>query len=315
MTIMRDKTIVITGGAGFIGSNLVRKLCSTNRVIVIDDLSTGNINNIQDHIDSHEIEFIQGSITDLELLQKTFRNADYVFHEAAIPSVPRSVKNPITSNLVNADGTLNVLMAAKDNHVEKVIFASSSSVYGDTPSLPKKETMKPRPLSPYAVSKLTAEYYCQVFTLIYHLPTVSLRYFNVFGPHQDPLSEYAAVIPRFITRVLKDESPVVYGDGTQTRDFTYVDDVASANILAAENESTGVFNIAGGKRISINKLAESILDICNKDLKIIYKEPRYGDIKHSLADISKAKENFRFKPEVSVNDGLKETVRWFQRQT
>jgi UDP-glucose 4-epimerase len=314
MTIMRDKTIVVTGGAGFIGSNLVRKLCSTNHVIVIDDLSTGNIKNIQGHIDSHEIEFIQGNITDLILLQNVFRNVDYVFHEAAIPSVPRSVKDPITSNLVNANGTLNVLMAAKDNHVEKVIYASSSSVYGDTPSLPKKETMKPRPLSPYAVSKLTAEYYCQVFTLIYNLPTVSLRYFNVFGPRQDPLSEYAAVIPRFITRVMKDESPVVYGDGTQTRDFTYVDDVASANILAAENKSTGVFNIAGGKRISINKLAESILDICNKDLEIIYKEPRYGDIKHSLADISKAKENFRFKPEVSLNDGLKETVRWFQKQ-
>jgi len=311
---MKDKTVVITGGAGFIGSNLMRKLSPNNHVIVIDDLSTGNIKNIQDLINSNKIEFIRGSVTDLNILQKTFKNVNYVFHEAAIPSVPRSIKDPIKSNIVNAHGTLNVLIAARDNHIEKVIYASSSSVYGDTPTLPKKENMKPRPLSPYAVSKLTAEYYCQVFTMIYNLPTVSLRYFNVYGPCQDPLTEYAAVIPRFITSIIRNESPIIYGDGTQTRDFTYVEDIVSANILSAESKITGIFNTAGGERISINKLAQSIIQICNKDLEIIYKKPRDGDIKHSLADITKAKENFNFKPRFNLTDGLKETIKWFQKQ-
>ena len=202
---MNDKNVVITGGSGFIGSNLARNLATKNNVIVIDDLSTGNINNIKDFMDSNKIDFIKGSITDLDLLQETFKNIDYVFHEAAIPSVPRSIKDPLQSNYVNINGTLNVLIAARDNNVRRVIYASSSSVYGDTPTLPKKEKMKPRPLSPYAISKLTAEYYCQVFTRIYKLPTVSLRYFNVYGPRQNPLSEYAAVIPKFITNILNEK--------------------------------------------------------------------------------------------------------------
>ena len=311
---MNDKNVVITGGSGFIGSNLARNLTTKNNVIVIDDLSTGNIKNIKDFIDSKKIDFIKGSITDLDLLQKTFNNIDYVFHEAAIPSVPRSIKDPLQSNYVNINGTLNVLIAARDNNVQKVIYASSSSVYGDTPTLPKKEKMKPRPLSPYAISKLTAEYYCQVFTRIYKLPTVSLRYFNVYGPRQNPLSEYAAVIPKFITNILNDKSPLIYGDGRQTRDFTYVDDVVNANILAAESNETGIFNIAGGNRISINNLAHQIMGLCKKKLDIEYTNPRQGDIKHSYADISKAKERIHYTPSYILSDGLKEVIPWFQKQ-
>lgn len=311
---MEEKNVIVTGGAGFIGSNLVKKLVGKNHIIVIDDLSTGHINNIQNLIISKKIEFINGTITDLELLQKTFRNVDYVFHEAAIPSVPRSIKDPLKTNLVNANGTLNILIAARDNHVKKVIYASSSSVYGDTPTLPKKEEMKPCPLSPYAVSKLTGEYYCDVFTRIYNLPTISLRYFNVYGPSQDPTSEYAAVIPRFITNIVNNKSPIIYGDGEQTRDFTFVDDVVDANILAAESSSTGIFNIAGGKRISINDLALLIIKLCKKDIKSTYIEPRNGDILHSLADITRAKEKFNFKSKFNITEGINETIKWFQKQ-
>jgi len=310
---MKNKTVVITGGAGFIGSNLARELASGNRVVVVDDLSTGNLVNIQDLIDSKDIEFIQGSITDLGLLQETFKDVDYVFHQAAIPSVPRSVKDPITSNYANVNGTLNVLVAAKEDNVKKVVYASSSSVYGDTPTLPKKEDMKPCPLSPYAVGKLTGEYYCQVFDDVYGLPAVSLRYFNVYGPRQDPLSEYAAVIPKFITCILNEESPVIFGDGEQTRDFTFIKDVVQANILAAESDATGVFNTACGKRISINDLVHSIRVITGKNVDSVYDDPRPGDILHSLADITKAKEQFRFDPKFTMEKGLEETVKWFQK--
>ena len=288
---MIRKTIVITGGAGFIGSNLVRALFKENDVIVIDDLSTGNIENIKYYINDQSISFIKGSTTDLDLLQKTFKNVNYVFHQAAIPSVPRSIKDPIKSNQANVNGTLNVLLAAKDNDVKKVIYSSSSSVYGDTPTLPKKEEMNPCPLSPYAVSKLAGEYYCDVFTGVYNLSTVSLRYFNVYGPRQDPTGDYAAVIPKFITRVSNDKPPIIYGDGTQSRDFSFIDDVVQANIKASESNSSGVFNIAVGNRITINALAELIMQIIGKNLDVIYDDPRPGDILHSLADISKAKRN------------------------
>jgi len=311
---MEGKNIIVTGGAGFIGSNLVKQLVDTNHVIVIDDLSTGHIKNIQNLITSKKIEFINGTITDLELLQKTFKNVDYIFHEAAIPSVPRSIKDPLKTNAVNTSGTLNILIAARDNHVKKVIYASSSSVYGDTPTLPKKEDMTPSPLSPYAVSKLTAEYYCEIFTRIYDLPTVSLRYFNVYGPWQDPTSEYAAVIPKFITSVLHDKSPIIYGDGEQTRDFTFIDDVVTANILAAESTSTGIFNIAGGKRISINDLALLIIKTCRKEAELLYQSPRSGDILHSLADVIRAEDKFNFKSKFSITDGIEETITWFQKQ-
>lgn len=311
---MKEKNIVVTGGAGFIGSNLVKFLVDDNHVIVIDDLSTGYIHNIQNLISSKKITYINGSITNLELLQAAFKDVDYVFHQAAIPSVPRSIKDPLKSTTVNAVGTLNVLVAARDNHVKKVIYASSSSVYGDTPTLPKQEDMIPNPLSPYAVSKLTAEYYCGVFTRIYGLQTIALRYFNVYGPWQDPTSEYAAVVPKFITSVLQGKPPVIYGDGQQTRDFTFVNDVISANVLAAESTSTGVFNIAGGKRISINELAGLIIKTCKKDVQLEYHDKRDGDILHSLADVTRAKKGFNFISKFSITDGIEETIKWYQQQ-
>jgi len=304
---------VVTGGAGFIGSNLARKLASENNTIVVDNLSTGHIENIQDLIDNNKVEFINGSITDINLLNDLFEGVDFVFHQAAIPSVPRSVKDPIMSNLANIDGTLNVLVAAKDNFVKKVVYASSSSVYGDTPTLPKKEDMKPCPLSPYAVSKLTGEYYCDVFTKVYDLQTVSLRYFNVYGPWQDPKGAYAAVIPKFIANINNNKSPTIYGDGMQSRDFTFIDDVVQANIKAAESTATGVFNIAVGRRITINNLAELVMEITGKAFDIVYSDPRPGDIKHSLADISKAKNHFGYNPGFEIKNGLKETVKWFQK--
>jgi len=311
---MMDKRILITGGAGFIGSNLASYLAmKQNQVIVLDDLSTGRKENIEDLVTQGRIEFIQGSITNLDLLMDSFKGIDYVFHQAALPSVPRSIKDPLTSNDVNINGTLNVLIAAKDTHVKKVIYASSSSVYGDTPTLPKLETMIPHPLSPYAITKLTGEYYCQVFTDVFHIPTVALRYFNVYGPRQDPLSEYAAVIPKFITRVMDNQSPIIYGDGEQTRDFTYVDDVIQANILAAESNATGVFNAAGGRRITINELAATVMTICGKKLNITYKDSRPGDIKHSLADSSKAHNAFGFTLKYDIERGLKETIKWYQQ--
>jgi UDP-glucose 4-epimerase len=312
--ILKNKCIIVTGGAGFIGSNLVRALEKYNTVKVIDNLSTGYLKNIKDLINNTKIEFIKGNITNLNFLQKTFKDVDYIFHLAAIPSVPRSIINPIKSNHANINGTLNVLIAAKDNNVKKVIYSSSSSVYGDTPTLPKKEDMKPCPLSPYAVSKLTSEYYCQVFTEVYYLPTICLRYFNVYGPHQDKKSEYAAVIPKFITSVLNNNSPVIFGNGKQTRDFTFVKDAVNANILAAKSKETGVFNIAYGKRISINKLAKSIMDIIGKQIKPKYTAPRSGDILHSLADISKAKRKLGYIPKIEIKEGLEETITWFQKQ-
>lgn len=312
---MNNKRILITGGAGFIGSNLARHLSNAqNHVIIVDDLSTGRKQNIDDLIQRNKIEFIEGSITDLDLLQETFTNIDYVFHEAALPSVPRSIKDPLTTNLVNINGTLNVLIAAKDNGVKKVVYASSSSVYGDTPTLPKIESMIPNPLSPYAITKLTGEYYCQVFSSVFHLPTVALRYFNVYGPRQDPSSEYAAVIPKFITCVMNGQSPIIYGDGEQSRDFTYIHDVIQANILSAESTITGVFNAAGGRRITINELATTVMKLCGKTLDISYKDSRPGDIKHSLADSTKAYKAFNFTLTYDLEKGLKETIEWYQKQ-
>jgi len=312
--MLKDKRIVVTGGAGFIGSNLARNLCNNNEVIVIDNLITGNFNNIKDLVDKNKLNFINGSITDIDLLKKSLKGIDFVFHQAAIPSVPRSVKDPISSNNANINGTLNVLVAAKENDVKKVIYASSSSVYGDTPTLPKKENMNPCPLSPYAVSKLSGEYYCNVFTEVYGLKTVCLRYFNVYGPRQDPTGDYAAVVPKFIEKILSDNSPIIYGDGKQSRDFSYVDDVVQANIKAAETTSCGVFNIADGKKITINKLAELLMEIIGKDLKIIYNPPRPGDIKHSVADISKATKMLNYNPIYDLKKGLSEAVKWFQKK-
>ena len=309
---MKNKSIVITGGAGFIGSNIADMLSDDNQVTVIDNLSTGYQKNIQHLIDANKIRFVNGSICDLDLLQNEFCNVDVVFHEAAIPSVPRSVDNPLQSHDANITGSLNVLIAARDNDVGKVVYASSSSVYGDSPTLPKHEEMIPNPLSPYAVNKLSAEYYCKVFTEVYGLKTVALRYFNVFGPRQDPTSEYAAVIPKFIKLINQGKSPVIYGDGEQSRDFTFVDNVVQANIKAAEHtDVTGVFNAACGSKMTVNELAQELMRIIGKEVEVTYEPPRPGDIKHSLADSSKAKEQFDFDPQVSIKKGLEETVSWF----
>ncbi len=310
---MKQKNILITGGAGFIGSNLTHALAQDNTVIVLDNLSTGHIKNIQDLIKQERISFIKADITDIDTLQQNFADIDIVFHQAALTSVPRSVKDPIATNHVNIIGTLNVLTAARNNQVSKVISASSSSIYGDTPTLPKKEDMPYNPISPYAVSKTAGELYCNIFTSVYKLPTVSLRYFNVYGPCQDPLSEYAAVIPKFIINTMNDKSPIIFGDGGQTRDFTFVKDVVAANIGAAESNATGVFNIAGGKRITINNLAEKIIAICKKEMDLTHIEERIGDVKHSLADISKASSSFGYSPHYSIDDGLVETLQWFQQ--
>lgn len=252
---------------------------------------------------------VEGSITDLHFLQKTFQGIDYVFHLAAIPSVPQSIADPVTSNEVNATGTLNVLIAARDKGVKKVVYASSCSVYGDTAILPEKEHMLPQPMSPYAASKLAGEYYCHIFTIVYGLPTVCLRYFNVYGLRQHPDSEYAAVVPIFIENVLEGKLPVIFGDGQQTSDFVFVKDVVEANILAAEIDATGILNIGTGKSITINELAMPVVNLLGKDLTPMHEEPRPGHIRHSLAGISKAGV-FGYEPKYIFEEGLKETIEW-----
>ena len=303
------KKAVVTGGAGFIGSHLAEELARRSyQVIIIDDLSTGKMENTEQLLKNGSVEFVRGSITDLSLLQKVFQGAGYIFHQAAVPSVPRSIENPLTSNEANVTGTLNVLLAARDNGVSKVVYASSSSVYGDTPTLPKSEDMLPNPQSPYAVSKLTGEYYCRVFQEVYQLPTVCLRYFNVYGPRQDPNSQYAAVIPRFISRVSQGNPPIIFGDGEQTRDFTFIKDVVEANILAVESDVTGIFNIGKGENISLNRLAELVIRLLGGNVKPVYEESRPGDIRHSVAAISRAG-RFGYAPKWSLEEGLKEIIR------
>lgn len=253
------------------------------------------------------MDFVKGTVGNLPLLKKLCRGARYVFHLAAIPSVPRSMKKPRDSHRVNATGTLNVLLAARDGGVSKVVMASSSSVYGDTPTLPKREDMLPNPQSPYAASKLAAENYCHVFDRAYGLPTVCLRYFNVYGPRQDPGSQYAAVIPRFISRVVAGMPPVIFGDGQQTRDFTYVADVVQANLLAAESDATGCFNIGSGERTTINRLAGLVISLTGNSVSPVYEPARPGDIEHSLADISLAG-GFGYRPGFNLETGLARAV-------
>lgn len=299
--------VIVTGGAGFIGSHLAEELARRGyRVIILDDLSTGKMENIKELIRKEGVQFIQGSITNFLLLKELSQGVAYVFHQAAIPSVPRSVKDPLTTNEVNINGTLNVLLAARDNKVRKVIYASSSSVYGDTPTLPKREDMMPHPQSPYAVSKLAGEYYCKVFQEVYGLSTVCLRYFNVYGPRQNPDSQYAAVIPRFIKRAAEGNPLIIFDDGEQTRDFTFIADTVAANILAAESSASGVFNIGRGKSITINELARLVIKLMGNNVKPVHHAPREGDIRHSLADISKAKA-FNYEPRYSLEEGLRET--------
>jgi UDP-glucose 4-epimerase len=301
--------VVVTGGAGFIGSHLTENLEARGYdVTVLDDLSTGKLENIAHLVNSNRIKFVQGSITDLPLLQELFRGIDFVFHEAALARVPRSINDPLTCNEVNITGTLKVLLAARDSGVKKVIYASSSSVYGDTDKLPETEDLPTNPLSPYALAKLAGEHYCSIFRQIYGFPTASLRYFNVYGTRLDPESQYATVIPIFIGRVARDLPPVIFGDGEQTRDFTYIEDVVQANIAAAENGAEGVYNIGSGGRVSINYLAESVISLMGKKLKPQYEPPRAGDPKHTLADISRAR-SFGYEPRWPLDDGLRELIR------
>ncbi len=308
--------VVVTGGAGFIGSNIVHELLDRGYIVnIIDDLSTGRFDNIAPFVDRGEVNFHRGSILDCNLLKTAFRDADFVLHQAALPSVQRSVENPRATNDVNVTGTLNVLLAAKEANVRKVVLASSSSVYGDTPVLPKQEDMKLTPKSPYAATKLMCENYASSFTDIFSLPVACLRYFNVYGPNQDPRSNYAAVIPLFINAVLKNQSPRINGDGSQTRDFTFVRDVVEANIQAMKSPATGAFNIAYGSQISIRALAERIMDIVGNYPELKFMEPRKGDVKDSLADISRAKSAFGYDPQYDLVKGLQATVEWYESRT
>ena len=305
---------IVTGGAGFIGSYIVEELArQQHELVIFDNLFSGKMDNIKPFLKKKNVTFVKGSITDLSVLKKIFEGADGIFHEGAIASVPRSIANPFATNEVNVNGTLNILIAARDCGVRKVVFASSSSVYGNTPELPKHEDMTPNPLSPYAVSKLTGEYYLKVFSEVYGLKTLSLRYFNVFGPRQDPKSEYAAVIPRFITKILRHESPTIYGDGGQTRDFTYVKDVVQANIRAMESDAQGVFNVAYCKRIDLNELASMIMEITGITVPLVYEPSRTGDVRDSLADIRRAQKAFGYSPEYTVKKGLEETIAEYQK--
>ena len=302
---------IVTGGAGFIGSHLCEELVKEgHEVVIIDHLSTGRKENIEHLLknDSHAT-FYQETITDLEFLMKTFQGADGVFHQAAMVSVPASVMHPISNHDINITGTLNVLIAARDTGVKKVVAASSAAIYGNLPGLPKREDDPVDPLSPYALAKLTGEYYGKLFTDLYGLATASLRYFNVYGPRQDPHSDYAAVIPKFIERLSNGDPPLIFGDGEQTRDFVYVKDAVQANIKAMESDATGVFNVASGKETSVNELASILSKLFGFAGKPEYAPERPGDVKRSVADISKAKEAFGFDPEYSLEEGLAELGR------
>lgn len=307
---------LITGGAGFIGSNIAEYLIGQGRSVrIFDNFSSGKRANVQSFADKAEI--IEGDLRDPKSIQQGVKDVRYVLHLGAIPSVPRSVENPQATNEANITGTVNLLVAARDAGVKRVVFTSSSSVYGDTPTLPKREDMPPSPLSPYAIHKITGEYYASVFWRLYGLETVSLRYFNVFGPRQDPQSQYAAVIPRFITAILRDQSPVIFGDGSQTRDFSHVENVIQANVRACEapKEALGqAFNIACGGRISLLDLVATVNKILGKNVKPKLDPPRRGDILHSQADIAKAEKLLGWKPVVSFPEGIAKTVAWYQRQ-
>ncbi|NDJ86489.1 MAG: SDR family oxidoreductase [Chloroflexi bacterium] len=306
---------LVTGGAGFIGSHIAERLLAEGHTVrIVDNFATGKRENIaafQDQVELHEI-----SITDLEKLTAAMSGVDYVFHQAAIPSVPRSVDDPFTNHEVNVTGTFNVLVAARDSGVKRVVYAASSSAYGDVEGEYKSEDMSPRPMSPYGAAKLMGEYYMQVFTEVYGLETVSLRYFNVFGPRQDPTSTYAAVIPKFATAILDDAKPTIYGDGLQSRDFTYIENVVTGNFLAATVPGVGgqMFNLACGERYSLLTLMDTLNSYIGKQIEPIFAPARQGDIKHSRADISKARQLLGYEPQVSFEEGIARTVDWFASQ-
>jgi len=306
---------LVTGGAGFIGSNIVEGLINKgHEVRVVDNFITGKKENIEPFLD--KIELLEEDIRDYQTCRRAVSGVDFVLHQAALTSVPRSIQDPILANDINVNGTLNLLLASNEEKVLRFVFASSSSVYGDNPDLPKKEGTEGNPISPYALTKLAGEKYCQVFSTIYRLPTVCLRYFNIFGPHQDPASQYAAVIPSFISKMLKEKKPTIFGDGEQSRDFTFVSNVVEANILAAEveNISGEAFNVGCGEKTTVNSLAAKINEILNTNIEPEYDKPRPGDIKHSFADITKAKEGLKFEPLVDFKEGLERTIRWYQER-
>jgi len=304
---------LVTGGAGFIGSNVVDELVRRGHsVVVLDDLSTGKEANLAGV--RGKIDFRAGSITDLAEAQAACKGADYIIHLAARTSVPKSVKDPLETNHVNIDGTLNVLVAGRDAHVKRIVYAASSSVYGETPTLPKTETMQPEPISPYGVTKFVGELYAQVFGRVYGLENVSVRYFNVFGPRQDPTSQYSGVLSRFMLAILNGGSPVVYGDGEQSRDFTYIDNIVDETLRACEasGASGKVFNGGTGARITLNEVLKLLEKITGKKIQAKHDPPRTGDIRDSQADISLARKILGYEPRVHFEDGLKRTWEWYK---
>ena len=307
-------TYLVTGIAGFIGSNIARALLAQGASVRgVDNFVTGKRANLED---LHGIDFIEGTIEDPETCARACHGVDFVFHEAALASVPRSVEDPAASNSANVTGTLNLLIAARASGVRRVVYAGSSSCYGDQPTLPKHEDMLPDPISPYAVSKLAGEHYMRCFTRVYGLETVTIRYFNVFGPHQDPSSQYSGVLAKFSLAMLEGRTPVVYGDGSQSRDFTYIENVVDANLRAihapAEKVSGGTFNVATGQRISLNDAVKSLRELTGYDGPVDHAPARTGDIAHSLADISRARAALGYEPKVNFHEGLRRTLLWYR---
>lgn len=311
---MKNKKCIVTGGAGFIGSHIAESLLNHGvaKVTIIDNMSTGNVANLK-NLDYDRIEMICGDITSLDL-KSIFEDHDYVFHEAALVSVPESVKKPVETNKTNIEGSFNIFKAACENDIKKVICASSAAVYGETDVLPNNESLPLQPLSPYAVSKATMELYSYTFSQTYNLPTACLRYFNVFGPRQNIDSAYCGVIPKFITTLLKGQQPIIHGDGTQTRDFVFVKNIAEANIQVAKSDVTGVYNIAHGSTINIKELLEKICEMMGYDFNPKYENARYGDIKNSVADISKAEKDFGYVNEHDFDNELKETIKFYETE-
>jgi nucleoside-diphosphate-sugar epimerase len=316
----RGDLYVVTGGAGFIGSHIAEALLKAGRrVRVFDNLDTGRRENLRllRRAGGRRLEVVAGDLRDLASVRRSLRGARFVLHQGALPSVARSVRDPLSTHRVNVGGTLNVLLSARDAGVERVVFASSSSVYGDSPRLPKVETHPPAPLSPYALSKLEGEQYCALFGSLYGLKTVCLRYFNVFGPRQDPASEYAAVVPRFVAALVRRRRPVVFGDGLQSRDFTYVSDVVRANLIACRAPARAcgaAYNIAGGRRVTLRELLRLLGRIVGTKPRPIFEAPRAGDVRHSLASLDRARRLLGYRPAVGLEEGLRRTVRHFQAE-
>jgi nucleoside-diphosphate-sugar epimerase len=308
-------TYLVTGGAGFVGSHIAAALAGAGaRVRVLDDLSTGHAENVEEI--GGDVEFVRGGLTEADALERALRGVEVVFHEAAIPSVPRSVEDPEATHRASVEGTFALLMAARRAGVRRVVYAASSSAYGDQPTLPKTEEMRPEPLSPYAAAKLVGEYYCQVWSRVYGFETVCLRYFNVFGPRQDPSSQYSGVISRFISALASGGRPVIYGDGEQSRDFTYISNVVDGNLRAAESpQAVGrVINVATGQQTTLNELLEALKKITGRtEVEAEYREPRLGDVRHSLADITRAREWLGYEPRVGLEEGLRQTLEWWKQ--